>query len=107
MGRDLRSTMIIDNSPASYILHPTNAVPVTSWFSDPHDTELLDMIPFLIDLSKVDDVTQVLDGTQDIFGDEEDEEEQVQPGAAAEFSPESMADHAPPSSVVNSPLLVR
>lgn len=57
--------MIIDNSPASYILHPSNAVPVTSWFSDPHDTELLDMIPFLVDLAVVEDVTQVLDGTQD------------------------------------------
>ena len=63
LGRDIRHTLIIDNSPASYILHPTNAIPVTSWFSDPHDTELVDMIPFLADLAVcVDDVTQVLDG---------------------------------------------
>lgn len=65
LGRDLRSTMIIDNSPASYILHPTNAIPITSWFSDPHDTELLDMVPFLVDLTLVEDVTAVLDGGHD------------------------------------------
>ncbi|KAI9594744.1 HAD-like domain-containing protein [Syncephalis fuscata] len=65
LGRDLRHTIIIDNSPASYILHPTNAVPITSWFNDPHDTELLDMIPFLEDLRDVDDVTIVLDSAND------------------------------------------
>jgi TFIIF-interacting CTD phosphatase-like protein len=65
LGRDLRHTIIIDNSPASYILHPTNAVPITSWFNDPHDTELLDMIPFLEDLRDVDDVTVVLDSAND------------------------------------------
>ncbi|CAG8466043.1 3936_t:CDS:2 [Ambispora gerdemannii] len=61
LGRDLRDTIIIDNSPASYIFHPTNAVPISSWFNDPHDTELLDLIPFLEKLTTVDDVTMVLD----------------------------------------------
>ncbi|PAK71738.1 hypothetical protein B8W95_13210 [Staphylococcus pasteuri] len=27
--------MIIDNSPASYVFHPNNAVPISSWFNDP------------------------------------------------------------------------
>ncbi|CAJ0855720.1 9756_t:CDS:2, partial [Entrophospora sp. SA101] len=57
LGRELRDTIIIDNSPASYIFHPKNAVPISSWFNDPHDTELLDLIPFLEDLTAVDDVT--------------------------------------------------
>ncbi|CAG8531604.1 7226_t:CDS:2 [Ambispora leptoticha] len=61
LGRELRDTIIIDNSPASYIFHPTNAVPISSWFNDPHDTELLDLIPFLEKLTTVDDVTMVLD----------------------------------------------
>ncbi|EGG01452.1 uncharacterized protein MELLADRAFT_39109 [Melampsora larici-populina 98AG31] len=39
LGRPIGDTIIIDNSPASYIFHPSNAVPVSSWFNDPHDTE--------------------------------------------------------------------
>jgi len=61
LGRDLREVIIIDNSPASYVFHPANAVPISSWFNDPHDTELLDIIPFLEDLTKVNDVSAVLD----------------------------------------------
>ena len=45
----MKDTIILDNSPASYIFHPHNAVPVSSWFNDPHDTELMDLCPFLAD----------------------------------------------------------
>ncbi|KAI0744170.1 HAD-like domain-containing protein [Daedaleopsis nitida] len=62
LGRPIADTIIIDNSPASYIFHPNNAVPVSSWFNDPHDTELTDLCPFLADLAQVDDVRGVLDG---------------------------------------------
>lgn len=55
--------IILDNSPASYIFHTANAVPVSSWFNDPHDSELLDLIPFFEDLAHVDDVTDILDTT--------------------------------------------
>ena len=63
VGRDLRETIIIDNSPTSYIFHPQHAVPISSWFSDAHDNELLDLIPVLEDLagSQVRDVSLVLD----------------------------------------------
>lgn len=61
LGRDLPSTIIIDNSPASYIFHNENAIPVSSWFNDPHDTELTDMTDFLTDLTHVDDIRMVLD----------------------------------------------
>lgn len=64
IGRDLKSVVLIDNSPASYIFHPSNAIPITSWFNDPHDTELFDLIPFLEDLKHVDNVTFVLDQTK-------------------------------------------
>ncbi|KAI4892997.1 hypothetical protein NFI96_027322 [Prochilodus magdalenae] len=60
LGRDLNKVVIVDNSPASYIFHPDNAVPVASWFDDMSDTELLDLIPFFERLSKVDDVYAVL-----------------------------------------------
>jgi carboxy-terminal domain RNA polymerase II polypeptide A small phosphatase len=63
LGRDIRGSIIIDNSPTSYMLQPENAVPVGSWFDDPTDTELLDLIPFLLALAKVDDVRKVLDET--------------------------------------------
>ncbi|KAI0256414.1 HAD-like domain-containing protein [Lactifluus subvellereus] len=62
LGRPIADTIILDNSPASYIFHPNNAVPVSSWFNDPHDTELTDLCPFLADLSTTDDVRGVLDG---------------------------------------------
>lgn len=62
LGRPIEDTIILDNSPASYIFHPNNAVPVSSWFNDPHDTELTDLCPFLADLAPVDDVQGILDG---------------------------------------------
>ncbi|KAL1606557.1 hypothetical protein SLS60_003962 [Paraconiothyrium brasiliense] len=63
IGRDLKDTIIIDNSPTSYIFHPQHAVPISSWFSDAHDNELLDLIPVLEDLAgaEVSDVSLVLD----------------------------------------------
>ncbi|KAG6899980.1 hypothetical protein C0993_004748 [Termitomyces sp. T159_Od127] len=64
LGRPIADTIILDNSPASYIFHPNNAVPVSSWFNDPHDTELTDLIPFLTDLATVEDVRGVLDGAR-------------------------------------------
>jgi len=63
LGRPIDQTIILDNSPASYIFHPNNAVPVSSWFNDPHDTELTDLCPFLTDLRVVDDVRGILDGS--------------------------------------------
>ncbi|KAJ7680254.1 NIF-domain-containing protein [Mycena polygramma] len=64
LGRPIGDSIIIDNSPASYIFHPNNSVPVSSWFNDPHDTELTDLVPFLTDLAVVDDVRGVLDGAR-------------------------------------------
>ncbi|KAM0755893.1 NLI interacting factor [Meredithblackwellia eburnea MCA 4105] len=61
LGRPMSECIIIDNSPASYVFHPNNAVPISSWFNDPHDTELTDLVPFLTDLKDVDDVRSVLD----------------------------------------------
>ncbi|KAL0956289.1 hypothetical protein HGRIS_002447 [Hohenbuehelia grisea] len=61
LGRPIADTIILDNSPASYIFHPNNAAPVSSWFNDPHDAELTDLIPFLADLTNVPDVRGVLD----------------------------------------------
>lgn len=62
LGRNLHDVVIIDNSPSAYSLQPFNAVPVSSWFSDVHDNELLDMVPILEDLAakNVTDVSKHL-----------------------------------------------
>ncbi|XP_049624010.1 carboxy-terminal domain RNA polymerase II polypeptide A small phosphatase 1 [Suncus etruscus] len=60
LGRDLRRVLILDNSPASYVFHPDNAVPVASWFDNMSDTELQDLLPFFEQLSRVEDVYSVL-----------------------------------------------
>ncbi|MGH0185794.1 UNVERIFIED_CONTAM: hypothetical protein FKN15_019046 [Acipenser sinensis] len=44
---DLSSIVILDNSPGAYRNHPDNAIPIKSWFSDPSDTALLNLIPML------------------------------------------------------------
>lgn len=65
IGRPLTDMIILDNSPASYIFHPQHAIPISSWFSDAHDNELLDIIPLLEDLAqeRIPDVGKVLDVT--------------------------------------------
>uniref|UniRef100_A0A8C8FKW0 protein-serine/threonine phosphatase n=1 Tax=Oncorhynchus tshawytscha TaxID=74940 RepID=A0A8C8FKW0_ONCTS len=48
---DLSSVVILDNSPGAYRSHPDNAIPIKSWFSDPSDTALLNLLPMLDALS--------------------------------------------------------
>uniref|UniRef100_A0A8C4X1V1 protein-serine/threonine phosphatase n=2 Tax=Eptatretus burgeri TaxID=7764 RepID=A0A8C4X1V1_EPTBU len=60
LGRDLNRIVIIDNSPASFVFHPDNAVPVVSWFDDMSDTELLDLLPLFEGLNEVDDIYSLL-----------------------------------------------
>ena len=60
LGRDLKDVLIIDNSPTAYLFQPDNALPIISWYDDKGDTCLYDYIPFLIALSRVDDVRPIL-----------------------------------------------
>lgn len=46
LGREVDNTVILDNSPASYMFHPTHAVPILSWFDDQADTCLLELMAF-------------------------------------------------------------
>ena len=47
-----------------FFFSPPTQVPVTSWFDDPNDTELLDLIPFFEGLNKVDNVLTILGQNQ-------------------------------------------
>uniref|UniRef100_A0A7S0JXP0 FCP1 homology domain-containing protein n=2 Tax=Cafeteria roenbergensis TaxID=33653 RepID=A0A7S0JXP0_CAFRO len=62
LGRDERRSIIVDNSPASYLLHPQNALPCTSFFDDKTDNELPRLGRFLRHLATRDvpDVRQCL-----------------------------------------------
>jgi len=60
LGRDLKHCLIIDNAPSSYLFHPENALPCESWYDDEHDTELMDLIPVLEAITKVDNVCTYL-----------------------------------------------
>ncbi|XP_067380172.1 CTD nuclear envelope phosphatase 1A isoform X2 [Channa argus] len=57
---DLSSIVILDNSPGAYRSHPDNAIPIKSWFSDPSDTALLNLLPMLDALRFTVDVRSVL-----------------------------------------------
>ena len=64
LGRELSKIIIVDNSPASYIFHPENAVPVVSWFDDMENKELLELIPFFEELSQAENIYSVLTKVQ-------------------------------------------
>jgi len=59
-GRNMKDTIIIDNSPTSYMLQPECGLPILSWYDDPQDRALYEMIPLLIELSKVHDVRDAI-----------------------------------------------
>jgi hypothetical protein len=52
LGRAMEKTIIVDNSPHSYAFQPQNALPCGSFIDDPKDNDLLDMLPYLHELSK-------------------------------------------------------
>jgi NLI interacting factor-like phosphatase len=65
LGRDIDRIVIVDNSPASYAFHPENAVPVGTWFDDPNDRELLELIPLMEELARCDNIYKVLNSQYD------------------------------------------
>jgi len=60
LGRDLNHICIIDNSPYSYIFQPDNAVPILSWFNDPNDCQLMQLLPVLDAMVDADNICTVI-----------------------------------------------
>jgi RNA polymerase II subunit A small phosphatase-like protein len=52
----MKDVIIIDNSPTAYLFQPENALPIVSWYDDREDVVLYDYLPYLKELSEVDDV---------------------------------------------------
>lgn len=47
LQRDLDSCVLVDNRPEMYCYHPDNGIPISSWFEDRRDCELLRLLPSL------------------------------------------------------------
>ena len=60
IGRDPADTIIVDNSPASYLFQPENALPCESFIDDPQDRELYALADMLETIQSVVDVREAL-----------------------------------------------
>jgi TFIIF-interacting CTD phosphatases, including NLI-interacting factor len=47
IGRDLANVIIVDNVAENFQLQPDNGILIRSWFDDPNDNALLELLPLL------------------------------------------------------------
>lgn len=59
INRDLSQSIIVDNSPNSYVFHPENAIDCSSFIDDPNDRELDQIGACLVGIKDVKDVRNV------------------------------------------------
>ncbi|ANQ08805.1 Nif-like protein [Plasmodium coatneyi] len=57
--KEISKMVLIDDSNVSGLKYPENYFPIKKWQGDLNDTELLDIIPFFLNLKKVRDVRSV------------------------------------------------
>ncbi|KZT38358.1 hypothetical protein SISSUDRAFT_986316, partial [Sistotremastrum suecicum HHB10207 ss-3] len=57
---DLARVCLVDNSPVSYSVNPSNGIPIEGWTHDLSDEALLDLLPVLDSLRFTSDVRRIL-----------------------------------------------
>jgi CTD small phosphatase-like protein 2 len=60
VGVDLAKVAIIDNTPQVFQLQVNNGIPIESWYNNPADEALPQLIPFLEILAVADDVRPII-----------------------------------------------
>lgn len=62
IGRDIKRMIIVDNLKENYCWQKQNGIHIKSWYDDPHDTELYQLVPLLskIVTEGYDDVREAL-----------------------------------------------
>ena len=56
LSRDMRRVALVDNRPEMYCFHAENGIPISSWFEDRRDCELLRLVPRLQAMAATPDV---------------------------------------------------
>lgn len=51
LGRDLSKIIIIDNVAENFQLQPHNGIFIKSWYDDPHDNALNELLPILVKIA--------------------------------------------------------
>lgn len=51
LGRPMGRTVLVDNSPVSLAMNPSNGIPIKSWLADPSDTQLRSLLAIVHDLA--------------------------------------------------------
>ena len=57
---DLSRVVLVDNSPVSLLINPDNSILVSSFYANPNDTALRQLLPVLRQLHRADDVRESL-----------------------------------------------
>lgn len=69
LGRELKDVVIVDNTPLSYALQPSNALPIDTWIDDKKDKQLYNLLEILKYLANVKDVRHYLKDITKYNGD--------------------------------------
>jgi len=86
VGHPIENTILVDNSPDSWRSNPHNAVRVSSWFDNPYDTQLLELIPILETFFlHYKDIRHVLDGNRRSFKWLKDRAKILNPAITAKY----------------------